>query len=235
MDNECYLYDQVLLGKKNTCGKELFETTINGKKEYTLVDEERALKIIRYAFEYYMEWDPEFIRLNMDEEILKKLKIDVLVRQRIRFPLELDPMENMQYLVHRMYPERYGYDRRYAIESYYDRVLSGEINRFKKGFFTEEYGTYRAGICFQRMLQMIGQFTSIREIYDLFSSTEGRKILSRYKLSSAARDLYEFPIDFLHYSLPEKDRDDFYYQYLRFSAVNDKSKRVLRKKGNFIA
>lgn len=234
MDSEYYLYDQVLLGRKETCGKELFETTVNGKKEYNPADEERALKILRYAFEYYLEWDQEQIKCNISPGVLKMLKLDGIVRQRIRFPVELEAMENLQYLVHRMYPDRYLYNQRQAIETYYDSVLAGEIKRFKKGFFTEDNGEYRAGICLQRMLQMIGQFSNIREIYDLFAGTEGRKILSRYKLSSAARDLYELPIDFLHFSLPSGNRDEFYYEYLRFSLVNEKQKRSMRKKGTFV-
>lgn len=54
MDAELHLYDLVMIGQKETCGKELFESTMNGKKEYNPVDEARALKIIRYAFEYYL-------------------------------------------------------------------------------------------------------------------------------------------------------------------------------------
>lgn len=235
MDSECYIYDRVLLNEKATLGKELFETTMNNRKEYNPADEERALKIIRYAFEYYMEWTPEQIRVNIDEDILKKLKLDGIIQQRIRFPVELEPMDNLQYLVCRMYPDRYTYNRRQTIITYYDRVLSGEIKRFKKGFFTEEGGKYRAGICLQRMLQMTGQFRSVQEMYDLFSGTDGRKVLTRYKLGSAARDLYEFPLDFLHYSLPEGNRDYLYYERLRFALINDKQKRVMRKKGTFIA
>ena len=53
MDSECYIYDRTLLNEKATLGKELFETTVNNRKEYNPADEERALKIIRYAFEYY--------------------------------------------------------------------------------------------------------------------------------------------------------------------------------------
>lgn len=57
----------------------------------------------------------------------------------------------------------------------------------------------------------------------------------KYKLASAARDLYEFPVDFLHYSLPEGNRDDLYYEKLRFALINDRQKRVMRKRGTFIA
>lgn len=235
MDSECYLYDQVLLGRKETCGKELFESTVNGRKEYNPADEERALKIIRYAFEYFLGWTPEQIKANIDQNVLKMLKLDGIVRQRIRFPVELEPMENLQYLVHRMYPHLYTYNAREAIEAYYDRVLSGEVKRFKKGFFTENNGEKRAQICLNRMLQMSGLYESPRELYDIFASTEGNKLLMKYKLHSAARDLYSFPIDFLHYTLPESMRDECYYQEKRFKLVNDRQKKEMRKKGTFIA
>lgn len=235
MDSVYALYDDVLMGNKATCGKELFESTVNGKKEYNPADEEIVLKLVRYAFTYYRNWEPEQFRCNLTAHELKRMKLDSIVKQRIKFPVELDPMDNMQYLVHRLFPERYSYNEKQAIETYYDRVLDREVKRFKKGFFTEEKGAYRAGICFQRMLQMIGPFQNIHEVYDLFASTEGRKVLSNYKLSSAARDLYEFPIDFLHFSLPPADRDELYYQKLRFNEVNCRQKKSMRKQGTFIA
>ena len=235
MDGECYLYDQVLIGRKQTCGKELFESTMNNQKEYNPIDEQRALKILRYAFEYYLGWTPEQIRANIDEEILKKMKLDGIVRQRIQFPMELDPMQNLQYLVHRMYPERYTYNARQAIEEYYDRVLSGDVKRFKKGFFTSKDGTERAQICFRRMLQMIGPFEKVEQIYDLFASTEGNRVLAKYKLHSAGRDLYPFPIDFLHYSLPEQERNELYYQMTRFYITNTIQKKQMRRDGTFKA
>lgn len=74
---------------------------------------------------------------NIDPAILKRLKVDSMVRQRIKFPVELEPMESLQYLVHKLYPDRYYYDENRAVEDYYDRILSGEITRFKKGFFAE--------------------------------------------------------------------------------------------------
>lgn len=237
MDSEFYLFDQVLLGRKKTCGKELFETTINGKKEYNPADEEVALKIVRYFVEYYMEWTPEEAMLNIDEEVLSQFHLDSLVKQRIRFPAELEPMDNLQYLVHRVYPRKFPYHKRQAVELYYSRILSGEIQRFRKGFFSQDDGSgeERAGICFRMMLQLIGYFSSYKEVYDLFMGTEGRKFLSNYKLNSACRDLFEFPVDFLHYSLPERCRLEAYYHKLRFQLINDKQKKLLKKSGAFIA
>ena len=237
MDAELHLYDLVMIGQKETCGKELFESTMNGRKEYNPVDEARALKIIRYAFEYYLGWTPEQVHANIDPASLKRLKVDSMVRQRIKFPVELEPMESLQYLVHKLYPDRYYYDENRAIEDYYDRILSGEIARFKKGFFAQEDGSgrKRAEICFRRMLQMIGPFTDVHQMYDLFSSTKGNQLIGKFKLTAAARDLYDLPIDFLHKSLPASERDELYYQKLRFRLWNERKKKEMKKAGTFIA
>ena len=135
MDDEKYLYDQVLLGRKKTCGKELFETTVNGRKEYNPIDEERAIKIVKYAMEYYLGWSPMQVWENLDDEVIKKMKLSGLVNQRIKFPVELvDQKENIKYLVCRMYPEKFHYNSDQAVEAYYDRVLSGKLPDLKRAF-----------------------------------------------------------------------------------------------------
>lgn len=159
-----------------------------------------------------------------------------MVRQRIKFPVELEPMESLQYLVHKLYPDRYYYDENRAVEDYYDRILSGEITRFKKGFFArgDEGKRRRAEICFRRMLQMIGPFTDVHQLYDLFSSTKGNKLLGKFKLGSV-RDLYDIPITFLHQSLPVSERDDLYYHKNHSRLKMRKTKKEMKKAGIFIA
>ncbi len=41
-------------------------------------------------------------------------------------------MENLQYLVHRMYPDRYTYNRRQTIILYYEKLRFGLINDKQK-------------------------------------------------------------------------------------------------------
>lgn len=244
MDNEYYLYDQVLLGKKRTCGKELFESTINGRKEYNPADEERSIKIIKYALEYYLGWSPVQIWENINMEVLEKMKLGSLVNQRIKYPVELlDEEENLKYLVCRMYPGLYHYHPEQAVANYYDRVLAGEIKRFKKGFFSKDdnSGKDRAAICLRRALEIDGRFGSREEMYDYFCRSEGRQFISTHKLGSACRDLFEFPVCFLHYAVfpltPKEERSHFQFYYYKcyFNEVNEKQKRRYRKDGMFIA
>lgn len=234
-----YLYDQVMFGQKPSLGKELFLSSYNGRKEYTSTDQQRAIEVIKYAFECYMGWTPEQTAANISEDILKHLHLNGLVSQRIKFPAELTPMNNLHYLVHLMYPDEFPYDARAAVENYYDKVISGEIPRFQKGFFATENneGLERACICFARMLQLARPFSSIREMYNFFSKGDCKKLINEYKLTSACRDLFQFPLDFLHYSLPEEQRDYFYYQNLRYGLVRQNFSRRLNiaQKNQFIA
>ena len=225
------LYDQVMFGQKQTIGKELFLSSYNGRKESNTTDQQRALIIIRYAFEYYMHWDPEYIAANISEEVLKHLHLDGLVNSRIEFPSELNPMNNLEYLVHLMYPEIFPYDSRAAIETYYDKVISGELPRFQKGFFAtdDNEGIRRACICCARMLQLARPFESVRAMYDYFAKAECKKMISEYKLTSACRDLFQFPLDMLHFSLPKSQQDEFYYEMLRFNLVKSTFERKQRK------
>lgn len=234
MQSEYLLYDQLLIGKKETMGKEMFESTVNGRKEYNEIDEQKTIKVLKYALEYYMGWTPEQVQANLSFDILRRLKLEGIILQRIKFPLELDDRYILNYIIHLLYPERYSYDQKQAIINYYDGILDGKIKRFKKGFFSADEGKYRADICLRRMLQRCGVYTNVRQLYDLFSSTAGRKKLVEYKLSNACKEIYTLPIDFLHFALPKDMRDEMYYRKKRFEIVNDKQKKEYMSKGDFI-
>lgn len=236
-DPEFYIYDQVMLGRKKTLGKELFSSTVNNAKQITEQDEERVLKVIRYALEYYMGWEPEQTKANLDPKVLKRLRLEGVVNQRIRFPVELEPMQNMDYLVHRLYPDRYHYSQEDAVIAYYEKVLNGEVERFKKDFFKDGDGRNRAIICFKRMLQTGRQFRSYKEMFDFFATTAGRQMISHAKLGSPCRDLFQYPIVYLYAALPPEVQEEYedYYNYLKFGQINAKQKLELKKQGKFIA
>lgn len=111
------------------------------------------------------------------------------------------------------------------IKSSYERVLKGERKRFEKGFFEGEDGRERAKICFREMLKKIGSLENVKQAYDLFASEAGTRVLEDYKLRSAGRNLYAFPIDFLHQSLPEAERNNDYYRKVRMELLLEAQRR----------
>ena len=205
----------VMVGRKHNYGKELFRPTADNRREYNEEDEKTALRVIRYALEYYLGWGPEDAKARLSFPILRSLKLDGLVKNRIKFPPELNRTQEIGYLVSKLYPKEYPYQEKAAIEAYYSGVLNHQVERFRNGFFTGTGGAKRAAICLRYMLKVAFPFRDVDQIYECFASEEGRALLRKYGLASAARDLYPYPIDFLHYSLPENMRSEKAYHKLR--------------------
>lgn len=178
-------------------------------------NEKLALKIVKYAFETYLKWDPFVLRDHLTVTILEKLKLKQFLRY-IPFPPELDPKRDLFYIVWKIYPQTIHFSDNDLILKVYKDLLSGVIKRFPKEFFTGIYGITRAGLCLQYMIEQYVQVASISELYKLFSSQEGISLLRKYKLLPVCEDSFRDPIDYLHYALPAKQKDDFLYSYYSF-------------------
>lgn len=128
-----------------------------------------------------------------------------------------------------MYAEKFNqYNEKQAIEAYYDEVLSNDANHFANGFFSGEEGQKRAQVCLRHCLQMLGPFENTHQVYDLFAASSAATMLQHYKIKSAYKALYELPIDYLHFSLPENKRDESYYQKLR-RQIKDRERSLLMR------
>lgn len=215
MDNEYYVFDQIMMGNQNTYGKTFFEKRIPGK--INLINENRVFKISKYALENYLKWTPHYSYNHFDKEIAAFMKLDVMIQKYIAFPLELDSIHYYKYVISCLYPTLFPYHMEKHVINCYEKILSGQILGFKKCFFTGDTGEHRARICLNYVLLHIcpKQFSSTADMYYLFESSGGNKFLKQYKLFSAGRNLFEFPLDYLHYSLPEGKREVELYLCLR--------------------
>ena len=99
----------------------------------------------------------------------------------------------------------------------YEAVQSGDITKFPKSYFVGSEGIVRAGICLQYMISNHVLVSSINELYHLFSNDQGLALLKKYKLFSAFKENFETPVDFLHFSLPAKEKNNLYLYYYKFS------------------
>lgn len=214
MDNEYYVYDQIMLGNFKTCGK-FFEKNSPGK--ISLINEKRVLKIIKYAIESYLKWSSDYAYEYFDSKIAEAMKLDVMIRKYVTFPIEIDSKHYYKYIISCLYPVQFPYDTKTYVIDYYKKILSGKIKGFKKGFFSGDLGNLRARICLGYVLDQLcpEQFPCIADMYDLFMGSRGNKLLRQYKLFSAGRDLFEFPLDYFHYSLPADKREMDIYLHLR--------------------
>ncbi len=226
-----YMYDQIMFHKEKKNSNSVFRTDTFRSSDYNGLNEKSAVVMIKYAFENYMFWSPIQIKKNISDEIIQHLNLDYIVNKRINYPPELDPANKYDYILHLMYPDIFNYDSKEAVIEYYDKVLAGDIDKFPKQFFitNDNSGKKRACICFLHMLNLARPFTSIREMYDYFGKGACRELLNEYNLLAACHYNFQFPLDFLHYSLPVAARENLYYSILRLSLVQADYERRKKK------
>lgn len=89
--------------------------------------------------------------------------------------------------------------------------------KFPKNYMSGTVGRMRAGLCLQYMIMTFFSFHSIDEMYSYFSNTQKAvNTLKKYRLDTVYETLFNSPLEFLHYSLPEESRNETLYNYYLF-------------------
>lgn len=215
-----YEYEQILLGKKRTFSAFLFGITEDE-------DTKNALDICRYALENILKWDPEMTRDYFDKDVATRLKLLPAI-EHIAFPPELNPEKDFFYVIHRLYPQLVRFDTKQARMHLYEalgRKDSGK-KHFPKGYFQGPQGAARAADCLLYVINNYCTYDSIEDLYAFFGNTSrANHFLKQYQLYLPCNSLYEYPIDFLHASLSQKNRINFLHEYYHFiNVLNDVQK-----------
>lgn len=208
-----YEYERVLLGRRKNYASEIFSGNSAAGKE------EIALHFFRCVMEKYFGWTPEEAYHNLNKEIMDKMRLTPLLRF-IRFPPEFDPSNDCFYIVAKAYPDKFHVDEVKQTRIIYDRVLSGKISRFPKGFFENRGGYMRALFCLQ---YAIGEFTAFQtpeEMYKYFAY-HGVIFLRKYKLWDAFRMNFRgrHPLDYLNECMDTYSKYEYSFIYAKYSVL----------------
>lgn len=195
--------------------------------------------ILRYAVEEYLRWSPYDMRDNLNRDVLEKLKLYHICKKHLAvdFPKEFDINKDYFYFAHICYPNTIKFDPDVVVVKHYQNILDGKEKKFKKGFLVGVEGEHRIKVCFKYLLEKLG-FTSIKEMYATFATTQGTKLLDKYKLTFAKRYHYQSTIDYLHDVLPSSQKNIDYYNYYRiinskdFKRLDDKVFEVTKEEDN---
>lgn len=212
-----YYYEQILMGNENTWPAPLFDCQKR-------IQEQRALKVFKYVIEDYMKWSPEDAAVYLDYNFIVKMKLDKLL-PKITFPKELDPKVDMVYIVSLLYPDKVVIDAKQKILLVYKKVLRGDSLRLPKSFTIEPEGIFNACICLQYVLEQNYMFNSIEEMYQMFTTTEASRLLKKYRLQNVQKELFLSPLDYLHESLPEDQKDEILYHKYALQMYEKSEKR----------
>ncbi len=224
-----YNYDQTLLGREKSMMQFFFHENLYGADGVR----ENALAVLRYAVEDLLRWTPKMMVDQFNGEIIRKMKLEKVILALNRdFPVQLNKKKDYFYYAHMLYPDIIRVSDEYLTIKTYKDLLAGKIQRLQKGFLEGDEGEGRIRLCLNYQLNLSVP-TSIRGLYYDFANTQrANKILSDWKLNTARRAHYKHPIDFLHESLPEDQRDEFLYRYYKFRFANEQSRQLRRESGN---
>lgn len=216
-----YEYDEYLLGNITSFSRHFFN---NGEKE----TEENVVVVCKYVIEDILKWSPYEARDGFNKEIVQLMKLDKLIA-KIKFPGELNPREDFFYVVYLIYPDKIKFNERELVLKTYKSVLNGELYKFPKEYLDGNRGIMRICICLQYMLSQYFTFNSIQELYRFFTTPEGSKALKKYRLYPVFVDKFELQVDYLHQSLPNRTKNEFWYNYYRYQVKENKLLNKIKK------
>nr|WP_303182444.1 hypothetical protein [Lachnoclostridium phocaeense] len=189
-----------------------------------------CIDLLKYVFEDLLHWTPSMIMDFTTKELLDQLHLTRIIR-RLEFPPEIDPEKDLFYLPVLMYPDKLGVSKRDLVLRVYQKLLAGKLSKYPKNFFLNKDGDINACICLQYAINTDLQLESIEDLYAYFSDkSKCSKFLHEHKLYNACREIYEYPIDFLHDSLPTEQQEELLYRYYRFKTVFEDTKKARREK-----
>lgn len=200
-------YEQVLIGNQSQISSSnfIFDDAAN---------ERIALHVFRFALEKLLGWNPQESLRHLSLQVIKDMRLKQLLNY-IQLPSELTK-EDTEYIVHLLYPKVIPYNfSKYVIRTY-QNVMSGKM-KYPKDYMFGNKGLLRAGICLQHVLQEKKLFHSVQEMYEFFACPEGFDFLKENKLYQLYRSFYDTPVEYLHYSIPDKLKDDFLFHFYLFS------------------
>lgn len=191
-----------------------------------------AAVILKFAFEDLLGWTPEMVRDYITPKLIHALHLKKPI-SKIKFPPELSKKDDLFYLAWMMYPETVNCSKRALTLRVYQKVQNGTLQKFPKNFFADAEGNLNMSICLQYAINQNLFVGSVQELYLFFSDKKkAYGFLKKAKLLAPCLENHEYPIDMLHASLPDAERNELYYHYGRFltDMHHQMEKRILTPK-----
>lgn len=222
INDTIYEYEQTLISQSSQMPEYLFDYQ-------PIFVEKIALTVFKYVIEEYLHWTPEEAAVYLTYDVVKKMKLEQLLN-KIRFPCEYNPTEDLVYVVGRIYPDKIKIRNRERVLSVYKKVLSGKLIRLPKAFASCAEGESNACICLMYILEQNFAFKNIEEMYAYFITTDCKKKLREYRLLNVQKELFPTPLDYLHTALPFSQKSELFYHKYNLILYENELKAQNRKK-----
>lgn len=214
-------YDDIVIGKRNAFSDRFF----NKDKKRNMAN---ALFVMRYALVRYLGWNADAIAENLNKDLMVRMHLQPLMKY-VEYPLEYDKDKDYYYLVSLMFREKALGLKEKTIHTY-ESILNGRLSKYPKDYFVGSDGVVRAAICLQYLVTQEIVWTDVNDLYCIFASDRGYDLLKKYKLLNACREIFETPVDFIHFAMPKGQKDPFFYRYYKFKYLREMVNENGRKK-----
>lgn len=231
-------YDNVLIGAAAIVDSSNFFGTKPGG-----ANQNRALSCVRYAIEKVLEWNEDKAISDFDEYMIRIMKLDKIV-EFIDFPVEVQP-GNSRYILSLLYPTRIKLNQQKLVEETFQTILDarkfdsprekdnendeqdGHGRQFPREYFSGVQGFYRFCYCLNYLLQYYKPMHSVEEVYEFFSSPEGKQFLYNYRLKIPADQFSISIMDVIHHITRFYPDSDWWYYY--FSLSNELNRLLIEE------
>lgn len=211
-------YEEILTNKRRQFSSYYF--TGNAHRDSDIV-----VELFRYFFVSILCWDTETVEQRLSLDFLKEYKLDKFLRyiifenepnKKVRYSKGNIAFPDIQELIRLVYGNKYKIDLRMLVTDVYEDILSGNLQKFPKNFFSAATeGRTKACICLQYAINKLHTFCNVEELYRVFSDRNILKLLDEWHLKDTAQLLYSSPIEYLHDALPDVDKDETFYTYYK--------------------
>lgn len=223
---------------QRTIAIERYEKFILGKRKISLngsaLEKESAVRdIANYIVVDLLGWDAEETEDHMTWEIIKATRFDELYKY-LHFPSDIDPRKDLDYMACLAF-RGHNYNIRKQILRVYRRILNGEEERFPKKIFDGPRGNEKGAILLNEFMSNNIIAHDAEDLYKQFAdSAKMNYAFRKAHIYAMAKHLYPTPLDFLHHSLSEEEKDDFLYAFWQYKNVSKMAESMIKKELNAI-
>lgn len=172
------------------------------------------------------DWTPEDLRDRLTPEIATELGLWPLIK-RLPCPVELDPKQDLCYVAWELYPETRDIKEIDLVHMLFRDIVSGERQKFPKGYFFGLNGAPRAKAVFKFFMNDFAipyfNLCCIQDAYEAFGTYRIHNLLKKCNLDRFVRDRFGSPLNFLHTCLGDDADDSAYFN--TFFGPNKKRNR----------
>lgn len=222
-------YGEILMGKKSG-----FDVTFRGSLE----DKRRTAGVIwRYAIEKILGWSPEQAAIYMNDELIKTLRLDTTFGY-MDYGTNDNIYFDIRFVLQYAFPEKIKYSLEDDAKNEYERIMKlgkwendTEKHQFHKNYFKGPDGERRAAVVLNCAINSFLPDVTNLELYEFFADRGSANVwLKKNEIESGKKNLYNTPLEYLHYALPPERSNSVYFLNAWLKADFEKTNQSVKAK-----